>query len=101
MLAPRFTAAALGLLAFSVSVLGGLWARNPVEVILSRSIWAMLIFCVIGLVTGWAAQRVVREHLDKCELESMPVEEDDAIDGDEEASEQNTSIREEPSPMGT
>ena len=63
MLAPRSVAAALGLLAFSVSILAGLWVRNPVPVILSRAIWAMVVFFLIGLVTGLAARTVVREHI--------------------------------------
>ena len=60
---PRVVGAALGFLAFSTTIIAGLWIRNPASVILGRAIWAMLVFCVIGLLAGWAAQVVVREHV--------------------------------------
>ncbi len=55
----------LGLLAFVVAMVGGLIARNQPETILSRSLEAMGGFCVLGLVIGWAAEHVVREHHQK------------------------------------
>lgn len=58
----RFAGATLGLLAFAVTVLAGLWAGNTVTVILSRAIGALLIFCFIGVALGTAAQAVVNEH---------------------------------------
>ncbi len=58
----RFAGASLGLLAFSVTAIAGLYVQNPVNVTLSRSILALFIFCSIGLVLGAAAQRVIDEH---------------------------------------
>ncbi|HEY3244216.1 MAG TPA: hypothetical protein VGM03_12790 [Phycisphaerae bacterium] len=58
----RITGSALGLLAFAVAVFAGLSVGNPVTVILSRSVWALFIFCFIGFVLGAAAQAVVNEH---------------------------------------
>ena len=58
----RFSGATLGLLAFSIAVFGGLWAGNPVGLILSRAIWSLVIFCALGLVVGAAAQAVVEEY---------------------------------------
>ena len=58
----RYAGASLGLLAFFVAVAAGLLARNPATVTLSRGIFALLLFCLIGLVIGAAAQRVVAEH---------------------------------------
>ncbi|NLX22868.1 MAG: hypothetical protein GXY55_14545 [Phycisphaerae bacterium] len=58
----RLSGAALGLLAFSVAIIQGLAAGNPVEVILGRAIWALLLFCVLGLIVGYVAQRVLDEH---------------------------------------
>jgi hypothetical protein len=58
----RFTGGILGTLAFSVSILTGLWARNPVNLILSRAVWALCVFSVIGLLVGGAAQRVVNDY---------------------------------------
>lgn len=58
----RYAGASLGLLAFTIAVFGGLVARNPFTVTLSRSILALFVFCFIGLVLGHFAQRVVAEH---------------------------------------
>ncbi|MBI4717313.1 MAG: hypothetical protein HY763_05875 [Planctomycetes bacterium] len=58
----RYVGAGLGLLAFSVSVVAGLVVQNPPIVTLSRSILALFVFCFLGLVLGYAAQLVVREH---------------------------------------
>jgi hypothetical protein len=58
---PRFAGASLGLLAFSITIAAGLWVGNPVEVILSRSIFALFAFCLIGFLLGGAAQLVIAE----------------------------------------
>ena len=58
----RFAGAILGLLAFTITAVAGVWVQNPVTVTLSRSILALVAFCVIGVVLGTAAQVVVREH---------------------------------------
>lgn len=58
----RFTGAGLGLLAFAVTITAGLLAQVPVEVTLSRSILALFLFCVGGLLLGGAAQHVVDEY---------------------------------------
>jgi len=58
----RLCGASLGFFAFSVTIVLGLVAGNPIEVTLLRAIGAMLLFCVIGLCTGWVANRVLDEH---------------------------------------
>ena len=58
----RLSGAVLGLFAFCVTILLGLAAGNPADVTLFRALWAMLIFCVIGLCAGWVAYRVLDEH---------------------------------------
>ncbi|MHC5109881.1 MAG: hypothetical protein ACYTHJ_08390 [Planctomycetota bacterium] len=58
----RFTGASLGFLAFSIATIAGLVARNPVQVILSRSILALFVFCFIGIALGKVAQSIVAEH---------------------------------------
>ncbi len=58
----RFSGATLGLLAFSVAVVGGLWAGNSPTLILTRAIWSLVIFCALGLALGAAAQAVVEEY---------------------------------------
>ena len=58
----RFAGASLGLLAFTVTAVAGLYVKNPVSVTLSRSILALFVFCSIGVILGAAAQRVVADH---------------------------------------
>lgn len=58
----RYTGASLGLLAFAITTTVGLWANNPVDVTLSRSIQSMFVFFVIGTVLGMVTQRVIAEH---------------------------------------
>ena len=59
----RFAGACLGLLAFALTILTGLVAHNPPMVTLSRALWALGIFCVLGLVLGGIAQTVISEHV--------------------------------------
>ena len=58
----RYTGACLGLLAFAVTSVAGLLTGNAVTVTLSRSLFALFLFCVLGLVLGGAAQLVVAEY---------------------------------------
>ena len=58
----RYAGPILGLFAFTVTVFAGLIVQNPVIITLQRSVLALLVFCVLGLVLGWAAQLVVREY---------------------------------------
>lgn len=59
----RLTSVSLGLFAFAVSTLAGLYVQNPATVTLYRSILALVIFSILGLAVGHAAQKVAREHL--------------------------------------
>lgn len=59
----RLTSVSLGLLAFAVSTFAGLYAQNPVTVTLYRSILALVVFSILGLAVGHAAQKVATEHL--------------------------------------
>lgn len=58
----RLCGACLALFAFSITLLFGLFAGNPIEVILPRAIWALVLFCAIGLSVGWVGCRVLDEH---------------------------------------
>ena len=61
----RRAMAVLGLLSFTITILGGLAGGNRVEFILSRALWAMGLFCLLGWIVGWCAERVVAEHRTK------------------------------------
>lgn len=58
----RYSSATLGLLAFTIVVIAGLFTHNSFTVTLSRSIFALFLFCMIGFVLGGAAQMVVDEY---------------------------------------
>ncbi len=72
----RLCGASLGLFAFSVTVILGLTAGNPVEIIVLRGVQAMLVFCGIGLCVGWVASRVLDEHALRKHREMFPGEND-------------------------
>ena len=59
----RVAGAVLGLLAFSITVFAGLWVNNPIDTTLSRALWALCIFCAIGLVLGAATQASINEQM--------------------------------------
>ncbi len=59
----RLCGAALGFLAFTVTVGLGMAAEIPHDVIIFRAISAMFIFFLLGLFTGWVANRVIDEHV--------------------------------------
>jgi len=58
----RVSGAALGLLAFAITIGVGLYVGNPAEVILLRAIQALFVFCLLGLSVGWIAKRLLDEH---------------------------------------
>ena len=68
----RYTGACLGLIAFAVTVIAGLWIDNPPMVTLSRAVWALVLFCALGLVVGACAQSVINEHHRRREEVEIP-----------------------------
>jgi hypothetical protein len=58
----RLSAACLGCLGFSVSIVSGLVAGNPAETILLRALYALAAFAALGWVLGGLAYLVVDEH---------------------------------------
>jgi hypothetical protein len=58
----RLCGAALGFIAFSVTILLGMTAGNTFESTVERAIWAMLTFCGLGLGVGWISRRIIEEH---------------------------------------
>ncbi len=58
----RTCGASLALLAFGVTILRGVAIGNPAEVVLSRALWALIVFLFMGLGAGWVAQTVIEEH---------------------------------------
>lgn len=95
----RFAGAVLGLLAFTITVFAGLYVHNPVSVTLSRSILALITFCVIGLVLGGAAQLVVAEHENERESEIRERFREEPS-GAEEAGQENKSTEDDAASIG-
>lgn len=81
----RFAGGVLGLLAFSVAAVLGLVAGNPPMTIVTRSIWALVVFCVLGLVVGAAAQAVVNDFVGKQEEAPRSTKDDAAEAGTDSA----------------
>ncbi len=63
----RYSGASLGLLAFTITMVAGLVSQNSATTTLSRSIFALFLFFMIGLVVGAAADIVIRDYAQKKE----------------------------------
>lgn len=64
----RTAGAQIGLLAFAVAIVAGLYAGNPPTVILARALWALLLGALIGHAAGWACKLVLRDYLQRRKL---------------------------------
>ena len=64
----RTTGVQIGLLAFAVASLAGIYAGNPATVVLLRALLAMLLGTLIGQAAGWTAKLVLRDHLQRKKL---------------------------------
>lgn len=58
----KYIMSTLALSAFITTLIGGMLTGGSLEYIVWRALQAMLIFCGVGLIVGWAASRVVREY---------------------------------------
>ncbi len=65
----QHTGAQLGLLAFAVAIVAGLYTGNSTTVVLSRALGALVAGAVIGQLAGWAAKVVLRDHLQRKKLD--------------------------------
>lgn len=61
----KLLAGILGLMAFAVCAFGGLSTGARAEVVIRRGLEAMIVFCLLGWVVGWAAEAVVYERVRK------------------------------------
>ncbi len=95
----RRAMAVLGLLAFTITILGGLAGGNRVEYILPRALWAMALFCFLGWIVGWCAERVVAEHRVKQHDEILGPAEEPVVAEPERDAETNSSTPVAPTPI--
>ncbi len=90
----RRAGACLGLLAFCLTIVRGMGAGNPPEVILTRALWAMILFFLLGMVLGYAGHLAINEHTARrkktlaVELERARTGPDDAEAAEAPAAEQ-------------
>ncbi|MCH8853205.1 MAG: hypothetical protein IID41_11215 [Planctomycetes bacterium] len=91
--------AVLGLLAFTITILGGLASGNRVEFILPRALWAMGLFCFLGWVVGWCAERIVAEHRTKQREEILGPAEEPVVAEVAPDAETNSSTPVSPTPI--
>lgn len=86
----RLTGAALGFLAFAITIFLGLSAGNTTETTLVRAMQAMFVFFALGLCVGWIACRVIDEHSLKQHRALFPEGETPTDSADAEPDEQRT-----------
>ncbi len=93
------TMAVLGFMGFCITVLGGVVGGNSMEFIIPRALWAMCLFCFLGLIVGWSAEKVVREHRSKQYREVFGPDDDEAPSDDSAAAQGNSSTTTAASPI--
>jgi hypothetical protein len=64
----RTTGVQIGLLAFTVALIAGIYAGNPASVVLLRAVLVMFAGAAIGQMAGWTAKLVLRDHLQRRKL---------------------------------
>lgn len=64
----RSIGAQLGLLAFSLALLAGIYAGNSAITVLTRALMIMVVACVLGQLVGWSGKLVLRDHLQRRKL---------------------------------
>ncbi len=64
----RSTGVQIGLFAFAVAIVAGLYAGNSASNILIRALVAMVGATVVGQAAAWAARLVLRDHLQRKKL---------------------------------
>ncbi len=95
----RRVMAVLGLVAITITILGGLAGGNRVEFILPRALWAMGLFCFLGWIVGWCAERVIAEHRAKQRQEILGPAEKPAPAEAAPDDERNSSTAASPTPI--
>lgn len=82
--ATKVVAASCGLSGFAIGVVAGLAADNPAEVILGRSIIAMLICHLVGWIVGGILERIFRDGVKSYENERLEREAGDQSTDDQQ-----------------
>jgi len=90
----RLASGVLGLMGFVTALLVGLFAGNPVIVILLRAILAMVICSIIGRMLGSVGEICVREFVTKYKSDRpQPVKPKELVDLDKEQQDHETVVK--------
>ena len=81
-----------------MTILLGLLAGNPADVVLLRALQAMLAFCLLGMCAGWVAYRVLDEHALRRHREMFPSEVQ--VEQEAESGPASSETRGKPPPAG-
>ncbi|MEM9915310.1 MAG: hypothetical protein AAF911_10135 [Planctomycetota bacterium] len=74
----RVIATCFALISFAAALIVGILAENPLQTILLRALFTMIVCYTIGLVIGMIAQSTVQKHIEQHKLEfPIPGEEVD------------------------
>lgn len=76
----RILGSGLALLAFAIATLAGLAVHNPLDVVLSRALLALVVFFAVGAGLGWVIQRIIVEYLSDRQRRRQPVTHEEAVE---------------------
>ena len=65
----------MGLLGFSVSLFIGLVVDNPFITVVTRSLYMLLLFTILGAILSVLGQKVIEEHFESLKAQAMSKEE--------------------------
>jgi tetrahydromethanopterin S-methyltransferase subunit C len=80
---PQRLAGTLAILAFAIClVIGGVVADNPLTTTIARALVAMIATLVVGLIVGYAAQKMIDERMAEVKSASDKISEAENTAGD-------------------
>jgi tetrahydromethanopterin S-methyltransferase subunit C len=80
---PQRLAGTLAILAFAIClVIGGVVADNPLTTTIARALVAMIATLVVGLIVGYAAQKMIDERMAEVKSASDKISEAETPAGD-------------------
>ena len=100
-LATQLCAAAMAFLAFTTSMIIGLYVDNPFTTVIGRSVLCLFVFYILGAILSVIGQKVIKENFDaEAErlLQKSSVQSDDTLDIPQDNTDENSSEAQELEP---
>ena len=91
----------MAFLAFTVSMIIGLWVDNPFTTVIGRSLLMMFIFYALGATLSLIGQKVIRENFDaeaQRLSQSSEAQAEEVIEVPQDVSNENLSETQQPEP---